>query len=372
MRVLFTTLPAVGHAAPLSAIATELSARGHDIAWVAHGALRHRLLPPDAQFFDIPSAATTHTDPRRTRLMAAVREYFGEVLPDAANQMLPTTLKAIQAFAPDVVVVEQNCLSGTIAARIANVPWVVVHVTPILLLNPFGALPMIHTWIDAQVGQVQRAHGVAALPWPIRSPHGTLVASAAAFLGEDADLRDTDHAVGALTNTHAQPIDPDEWLGQHPRIIVTLGTLTGESGRQFLDRTIRALAGIGSVLVLSSLDLPQTEGVRSVAWAPLPQLLPHVDAVLTHGGQNTVTESLLWGVPVVVAPVQFDQPAVAVRVHKLGAGLAISYQHATETQIREAVLRVLQEASFRESAERIGNQLGPGTHLAADLIEQAS
>ncbi|MCO4746697.1 MAG: glycosyltransferase family 1 protein [Proteobacteria bacterium] len=368
MRVLFTTLPAFGHASPLCALAVELDKQGHDVAWVAHDEIRHRIRPTHTPFFAIPGGARRTTTQRRRRALAAVREYFTDILPRAAHAMLPHIREAIANFEPDVVVVEQSCIAGSIAARLEDVPWVAVHVTPVLLLKPFDALPGIQTWMDQQVGQIHRAHGVEPLPWPMRSPTKTLIASSADFLGEQADVREEDLFVGALIDADANEIDPSHWLGPSPRIVVSLGTLTGDAGRAFLERAITGLAGLGSVLVLSSLDLPTPEGVRVEPWAPLPKLMPHVDALLTHGGQNTVTEALLHGVPMVVAPVQFDQPGVALRVSAVGAGEMLSYADATAEDIGAAMRTVLGDPTYRANAARIGATLGPGTVQAAAHI----
>ncbi len=108
---------------------------------------------------------------------------------------------------------------------------------------------------------------------------------------------------------------------------------------------------------------------RSAPWMPVIDLLPHLDAVVCHGGQNTVTEALLNGVPLVIAPIQFDQPAVAARVEALGAGVSISFEKAGARDIVEAVNRVVCDPSFREQAERIGMTLRPGTTRAADAVE---
>ena len=53
------------------------------------------------------------------------------------------------------------------------------------------------------------------------------------------------------------------------------------------------------------------------------ELLPELDAVLCHGGMGTVTEALAHGVPLVVAPIRADQPAVARQVTQAGAGLEV-------------------------------------------------
>ena len=349
MQVLFVTLPAYGHAAPLSSIAAELAHRGHRVAWVAHGSLKGRLLPADAEIFAVDGPP----DPPSGRGGGAgVRWYFERVLPQAATAMLPTVKSAIETWNPDVLVVEQNCLAGSIAARQAGIPWVSVHVTPILLVEPFRDLPMIQDWMNAQIAQIQRAAGVDPLPWPIRSDR-SIIASSRAFLGEHAALQAGDELVGALVDHRGGEVIPT--LPDPPRIFVSFGTEAGERGEAFLERVVQAVQPLGSVIATS-------------VWLPVLDLLPHVDVVVCHGGQNTVTEALHFGVPLVIAPVQYDQPAVAARVEALGAGRVVSFERADANTLREAVADVLTDPSYRRRAREIGASLTSGSAAAADVV----
>ncbi|MCB9684866.1 MAG: glycosyltransferase family 1 protein [Alphaproteobacteria bacterium] len=363
--VLFTTLPAWGHAAPLCAIAAELDRRGHDVSWVAHEALADHLLPAGATLHATGGPGPEEGRPTNERPGAAFRRYFDELLVGAAERMLPAVRAAIEAERPDVVVVEQNCLAGAVGARLAGVPWVCVHVTPILLTRPWRVLPMLEGWVDQRIGQFMRAAGTEPLPWPLRSPHGTIVASSAAFLGPSADLREGDTLVGALLVRREMEVEP--W-GPSPRIVLSLGTLTGAMGRAFLERTARAAASLGSVLVVADAELDLPEGVCHERWAPLPGLLAHADLLVGHGGQSSVHEALVAGVPMVLAPTRYDQPVVAARVEALGAGRVVSWDRSTEEQLRAAMVAVLGDPAFRRAAASVGATLVDGAPLAADLV----
>lgn len=370
LKVLFTTLPALGHAAPLTSLAAELHGRGHAIVWVADTELDRHLLPVEAARYLVAMPARKSTPPTG-RMSASVRTYFTEDLPRAAAAALPTLQRAIAAEAPDLIVTEQNCLAGAIAAELSGCPWVCVHVTPILLRRPMGDLPQLEAWVNREVGRCFQAYGCVPRPWPLRSPHLNLIATAPTLLGADVPLAAQDRVVGALLEHRGRGEElPGLSETPGPRILISLGTLGG-GGDGFVQRAVTALRPSGSVIVIGG---SVTGATLSAPWADLLACMPQIDLVVTHGGQGTVHEALAHGVPVLCAPMRFDQPAVASRVEALGVGRRVSLDHATVEVIGREAGALLMGASgerARALAAELAVELRGGAARAADLIEEA-
>jgi MGT family glycosyltransferase len=105
----------------------------------------------------------------------------------------------------------------------------------------------------------------------------------------------------------------------------------------------------------------------------VPQLsiLERASAFVTHGGMNSVSESLCHGVPVVVVPQMGEQEVVGRRVEQLGAGLYLSKSDATPESLRASVRRLLAEERFRQQAAvvRESFQTAGGVQRAATVIQ---
>ena len=108
----------------------------------------------------------------------------------------------------------------------------------------------------------------------------------------------------------------------------------------------------------------------------LPQVsvLPQVDLVVTHGGNNTTTECLHFGKPMIVLPLFWDQYDNAQRMHELGLGVRLDTYRFTHADLHGALGRLLGDTALHARLARAAAVIArrDGVHRAASAIEAAA
>jgi MGT family glycosyltransferase len=107
---------------------------------------------------------------------------------------------------------------------------------------------------------------------------------------------------------------------------------------------------------------------------PQTRILPLVDLVITHGGNNTVTEAFHFGKPMLVLPLFWDQHDNAQRVHETGFGIRLLTYGFTDTQLPAALERLLHDTPLRARLDEVGATIRSrdGVAAAAAHIEAAA
>ncbi|KTR85530.1 glycosyltransferase [Leucobacter chromiiresistens] len=85
----------------------------------------------------------------------------------------------------------------------------------------------------------------------------------------------------------------------------------------------------------------------------LPQvtLLERAAVAVTHGGNNSVTEALSFGAPLVVLPFSTDQFAGAEALERAGLAVALAPNEATAAEVRDAVAAMLERRPARRTLD---------------------
>ena len=389
-RFLFVVPPLTGHVNPTVGMGRELVSRGHEVAWAAYPRLVERLLDPAAELIalgsDLPDHMIGATRARASSLrgLAALEFLWREFLTPLAVAMVPGVEMAVERFAPDVLVVDQQAFAGAVVARRRGLRWATSATTSAELVDPVAALPKVGAWVREQLVELQLSVGVApqaARQGDLRfSEHLVLAFTTEALAGPAAGLPPGTGPVAMVGPSIAPPPPapdfPWDWLEDpRPTVLVTLGTVNAEAGGRFFAAVVEAAAAARwrAVIVAPPELLGEVPaGILVRSFVPQLELLRHVDAVVCHAGHNTVCEALAHGIPLVVAPIRDDQPIVADQVVRAGCGVRVRFGRARSKELAEAVAAVLGEPSYRAAAAEVRTsfEAAGGAVSACDRLEE--
>ena len=319
---------------------------------------------------------------------------------DGSRYVQPRLREIIDEVRPDVVV-EDNvpCFPAVVTA---GVPWVrIVSCNPLELKDP--DLPPVFAgyaaadrsgwdvfrdeyrrthhemWSDFNEWvQEQGAPALEPLEFIHRSPHLNMYlypqeVDYPRSQPLDATWQRLDSCVRGGDPTFELP---DQLRDREGTLIyLALGSLAS-ADVQLMQRLVEVLGALPHRFIVSKGPQHDQYELADNMWGaeflPQPSILPMVDLVITHGGNNTTAECFHHGKPMIMLPVFWDQHDNAQRVHETGFGVRLDTYGFEAEQMRLAIDRLLADGGLHERMATIARRLqaNPGTVRAADLIER--
>ncbi|HEX5149387.1 MAG TPA: nucleotide disphospho-sugar-binding domain-containing protein [Candidatus Limnocylindrales bacterium] len=232
-----------------------------------------------------------------------------------------------------------------------------------------------------------RAHGETGLRW---GPEGPDFIAESAWLNlylypAEADYERRRPLAPTWHRLDSSVRAPDAtWeLPEHLRecdgalIYLSLGSL-GSADVGLMQRLVDLLATTEHRVIVSKGPLADQitlhDNQTGEGFLPQPAILPQVDLVITHGGNNTVTEAFHHGKPMIVLPLFWDQVDNAQRVDELGFGRRLATYDFRDEELTDAIDELLADRTLQRRLEAVSTRLhaNPGTVRAADLIERVA
>jgi UDP:flavonoid glycosyltransferase YjiC (YdhE family) len=167
---------------------------------------------------------------------------------------------------------------------------------------------------------------------------------------------------------------PQALGGSGSLVYLSLGSL-GSADVDLMKRLIEELAETPHRFIVSKGPRADEFDLADNMWGEsrLPQtsIIPLVDAVITHGGNNTTTESLHFGKPMIVLPLFWDQYDNAQRIQDLGFGVRLDTYGFADRELASALDGLLKNEKLRAAVDANGTVIRrrDGIGVAADLIE---
>jgi MGT family glycosyltransferase len=134
---------------------------------------------------------------------------------------------------------------------------------------------------------------------------------------------------------------------------------------------------INLILYVGRNTNPQTFGEQSPnvqveRYIPQSLLLPYCDLLVTQGGSGTMMDPVSHGLPMVMIPIEADQPENCLRCAELGVARVLERGERTAQAIRDAVRDILRNPQYTRNAQQIQQAIEaqPTLDYAVSLLER--
>lgn len=404
-------------------IGDVLRRRGHKVVFAAEASWAGRLealgfeedlvdlAPPDpdateqdaGQFWTdfISDTAPEFRKPTIEQLETFIKPTW-QALIDGARYCEPQLREIIERHRPDVVVEDNvNCFPALMTADSAFVR--IMSCNPLEVRGPdvppvFSGYPIddrsgwdefrteydrTHREMWVEYDEWVRSCGAPALPdldFIHTSEHLNLyVYPEAVDYTDRRPMGPSWHRLDSSVRATDAPFEVPEHLrdGEGSLIYLSLGSL-GSADVDLMRRLVEVLSRSRHRFIVSKGPQHDQYELGDNMWGAqqVPQIsvMPLVDLVITHGGNNTTTECFHFGKPMVVLPLFWDQYDNAQRAHETGFGVRLDTYRFDDDQLHGAIDRLLADSSMRTRMAEMSSEVQSrsGTKRAANLIEQVA
>ena len=310
-----------------------------------------------------------------------------QALLDGSRYVNPRLTEIIAELEPNVICEDNVCAFPALPA--SGRPWVrILSCNPLEVPDPgippvFSGYAAADSSAWAEFDAFSRAAGAPPLPdleFMYPSPHLNLyVYPAEADYTRTRPLDSTWHRLESCVRSSDADFEVPERLrgGDGGLIYLSLGSL-GSADVDLMRRLVDVLGRTRHRFIVSKGPQHDLYELADNMWGgefvPQPSVLPLVDLVITHGGNNTTTECFHFGKPMIALPLFWDQYDNAQRVHETGFGVRLDTYGFEEAEMSAAIERLLADGDLRGRLRAIAGRLqaAPGTVRAAGLIERVA
>jgi MGT family glycosyltransferase len=389
-KALFLGLPLYGHTNPSLPLVRALVDRGDEVVYFSS----------DTFAVKIEQAGARYSPYRNTLLSNAGQisdqtDKMSWLLMRTTGEVLADHLDTFRAERPDYVISDSVAPWGQWVGQVLDVP-IVTSVTTfavnrhvLAFAASHGTRPKSARLIVSKIRHVAKA---ALLGRRLRREHGVKGTSIMGLMFGTSDLNivytsrhfqpcadsfdDRFLFIGPSIGSRTETAGPWDDASQADVIYVSLGTLFNTDPtfyrhcfEAFGDRNLRVVISTGTTVTEASLGSPPAN-ITVKPWVEQLDVLRRTSVFVSHGGMNSVGESLSHGVPLVVVPQMGEQEVVARQVEALGVGLCLAKKDVTADRLRQSVDRVLGDERFRAQAALVREsfEAAGGAARGADAI----
>lgn len=383
-KIVFFCIPAHGHTNPTLGVVRELVARGHQVWYYSYEIMREKIESAGATFiscdeFDCEQKLSPKDSVRVGKDLA----FSTQILVDTTLALDEKVCADMEKLQPDCIVADSMAVWGKAVALKLGIPFVSStttfafnqHSAKIMKQSLGDMFKMIVSMpkINKNIARLQaKGYPVNSVLDIIQNDENThtIVYTSPEFQPCSETFSDKYAFVGPSV----RPSDVVTEKRREKLLYISMGTVVNDTEKfyrncieAFADTEIQVIMSVGNLV---SDDILHGLPANISAFRQVDQIsvLKSADAFISHCGMNSASESLYFGVPLVMFPQTSEQGGVAERVSQMGAGVKL--KKTDPESIRSAVMTVLSDGDYRKNALEVseGFKKCSGAAGAADKI----
>lgn len=390
MHVAVVSLGAFGHINPTLSFVTELVKRGVRVTYFTTEDFRRIVEPTGAKFVPVPSWMASHA-PQNENKEDGEEDSVSAVVPflflNEAGAYIDTVLEVLREDRPDAILHDFAGIAGTMAADALKVPNIMLYTSypsndTYSVAEGFSGVPADHPLRIAadQIaeGYVQKYGCRKMTVKEIFDGQGdlNLVMMQKRLVPNYESFDDSFIFTGVQIGKRGAFGTWKAPENGKPLLYSSLGTAFNNWPEYYpilfdavRNLDINVFAALGAVDPDSLRDVPSN--VELGKMVPQLDILSQASVFITHAGMGGTGEAIYFGVPMIAIPQMDEQAITAGQIEKNGLGLTFPDKKAiTSDALRAAILRLLNEPSFRETARTFSEDMRAlgGARATADAI----
>ncbi|MBU3177554.1 glycosyl transferase [Clostridium estertheticum] len=365
-KVLFVNVFGQGHINPTIGLVKELMNRGEQVTYIAGEEFREKIERTGATFI----GHRTITHDKQLEVIDKLKE--------AIEQIIEAALNANEKY--DYIVYDSVFFIGNELGRILKIP-AICSITTFAINDKTNILGEEFKKFDSMIQQFSNSPIYIDYAKHLKEKYGiklpnlsnvntgsgmiNIVYTSRYFQICNENFDDRYKFIGpSIADRNEETNFSLETNDKKKVIYISLGTVYNNNSIEFYESCFKAfgnmdlniIMSVGKDTDISALtSIPSNFIIRN--YVPQLEVLKQTDIFITHGGMNSANEGLYYDVPLILIPLSVDQPAVANRVAKLGAGIVIEKDKVTAKTLNQAVVKILSDKNFKINSEKIGESL---------------
>jgi MGT family glycosyltransferase len=374
-----------GHINPTLPLVKELVKRGEEVFYFSTSEFKQKIEAADAEFIEYGSGLADFFNgfkPNGNHPFYTLIEFILKM----DQVVVPLVLKKISNIKFDYMIHDSMFGGGSILSKILSLP-AICSCTSFAMNNLPMPSHMFQPGFHPQLDNFSKELETAKKDWEVndlnimdiffKKESLNLVYTSRLFQPQADSFDDSFKFVGPSITERNEEMDfPLEELKGYKVVYISMGTINNDC-LEFYKKCLAAFAGENMKVVLSvgkKVDISSFQNIPAnfIIKEYLPQLevLKISDIFVSHGGLNSVSEALYFGVPVIAIPQANDQPMVTRQLVNLGAGIGLKNEEVTPELLRDSVNKALSDKSFRMMSRKVGESFkeAGGYKAAADYV----